>query len=139
MTGKVFVDSNVLIYAHNFDAGPKHHLAAQCLNNLWQSRLGRLSTQVMQEFYVNVTRKIPKPLSAGLAREILRQYNSWVESLISTQTVLRAAEIADSSGLSFWDAMIVAAAEEVGAQELLTEDLSHGQVIVGVRITSPFR
>lgn len=139
MTGKVFVDSNVLIYAHNFDAGPKHRLAAQCLNNLWQSRLGRLSTQVMQEFYVNVTRKIPKPLSAGLAREILRQYNSWVESLISTQTVLRAAEIADSSGLSFWDAMIVAAAEEVGAQELLTEDLSHGQVIVGVRITSPFR
>ncbi|HKS80803.1 MAG TPA: PIN domain-containing protein [Candidatus Acidoferrales bacterium] len=139
MTGKVFVDSNVLIYAHNIDAGPKHRLAAQCLNNLWQSRLGRLSTQVMQEFYVNVTRKIPKPLSAGLAREILRQYNSWVESLISTQTVLRAAEIADSSGLSFWDAMIVAAAEEVGAQELLTEDLSHGQVIVGVRITSPFR
>jgi len=74
MTGKVFVDSNVLIYAHDKDAGSKQAQAAQRLSELWETGLGRLSTQVLQEFYVNVTQKISKPLSRSAAREVVRGY-----------------------------------------------------------------
>ena len=139
MTGKTFVDSNILIYAHDFDAGQRHQQATQHLSELWASRSGRLSTQVLQEFYVNVTQKIKAPLSRSAAREVIRAYVSWVESLITPTTVVRASEIGEVWRISFWDGMILAAAEQTQATELLTEDLTHGQVIAGVRIVNPFR
>lgn len=138
MTGRVFVDSNLLIYAHDADAGPKQKQSAERLAGLWEDRTGCLSTQVLQEFYVNVTQKIKTPLSPGAAREVLRNYTVWVHSPLTPATVLRASEIAEAWKLSFWDSMIVAAAEQDGARELLTEDLNHGQVIAGVRIANPF-
>lgn len=138
MTGKVFVDSNVFIYAHDRDAGDRQKQAAEWLAKLWQNRTGRLSTQVMQEFYVNITQKIKKPLSRAAAREILRNYTPWVHNPLTPVTVLRASEISETWKLSFWDSMIIAAAEQEGAGELLTEDLNHGQVIAGVKIVDPF-
>ena len=138
MTGKVFVDTNILIYAHDKDAGAKQRRAAERLRKLWDSKLGRLSTQVLQEFYVNVTRKIKKPLGLGLAREIVRNYGLWVESPISPRTIVRASEISEIWTLSFWDSLIVAAAEQDGARELLSEDLHPGQVIAGVQVVNPF-
>ncbi|MBI2818063.1 MAG: PIN domain-containing protein [Acidobacteria bacterium] len=138
MTAKVFVDSNILIYAHDKDAGSKHQQAVDGLSELWESHAGCLSTQVLQEFYVNVTQKVKKPLRRGLAREIVRNYSPWVEAAITVETVVRAAEIAEIWQLSFWDSMIVAAAEEVGAAELLTEDLNSGQVIAAIRVVNPF-
>ena len=89
MTDKVFVDSNVLIYAHDSDAGAKRQRAAERLKQLWDNGQGRLSTQVLQEFYVNATQKIKKPLARSLAREIIRNYGLWVESPITTSTVVR--------------------------------------------------
>jgi predicted nucleic acid-binding protein len=138
MTGKVFVDSNVLIYAHDSDAPAKQQRAAKRLRELWDNVRGRLSTQVLQEFYVNATQKIKKPLPRSVAREIIRNYGLWVESAITTATVVRASEIADAWKLSFWDSMILASAEQDGATELLSEDLKHGQVIAGIRIINPF-
>ena len=138
MTGKVFVDSNVLVYAHDKDAGSKQIEAAQRLGELWETGLGRLSTQVLQEFYVNVTAKISKPLSRSAAREVVRNYGRWVENFITPGTVVRASEISETWQLSFWDGMILATAEQDGAAELLSEDLSHGQIIAGVRISNPF-
>ena len=138
MTGKVFVDSNVLIYAHDKDAGSKQARAAQRLGELWETGLGRLSTQVLQEFYVNVTAKIGKPLSRSAAREVVQSYGRWVENFITPVTVVRASEISEIWQLSFWDGMILATAEQDGAAELLSEDLSHGQIIAGVRISNPF-
>ena len=138
MTGKIFVDSNVLIYAHDEDAGVRQRRAAEWLEKLWESRTGCLSTQVMQEFYVNVTQKIKTRLSPGAAREILRNYTPWVHAPLTALTVLRASEIAEVWKLSFWDSMIVAAAEQEGAGELLTEDMNPGQVIAGVKILNPF-
>ena len=138
MTGKVFVDTNILIYAHDKDAGAKQRRAAERLRKLWDSESGRLSTQVLQEFYVNVTRKIRKPLGLGLAREIVRNYGLWVESPISPRTIVRASEISEIWTLSFWDSLIVAAAEQDGARELLSEDLHPGQVIAGVQVVNPF-
>jgi predicted nucleic acid-binding protein len=138
MTGKTFVDTNVLIYAHDLDAGPRRQRAAECLTELWNTRDGRLSTQVLQEFYVNVTQKIKVPLSKSAAREVIRNYTPWVESAITPATVVRASEIGEIWQISFWDGMILAAAEQDHAAQLLSEDLTHGQLIAGVRIVNPF-
>jgi len=138
MTDKVFVDTNILVYAHDADAGPKRQRAAAVLRDLWDARSGTLSTQVLQEFYINATRKIRTPLSPGLAREVVRNYASWVDSSITPDTLLRASEISETWGLSFWDGLIVAAAEQNRTARLLSEDLSHGSLIAGVRIVNPF-
>jgi predicted nucleic acid-binding protein len=138
MTGTIFVDSNILIYAHDLDAVAKQLRAAACLRELWDSGGGRMSTQVLQEFCVNVTRKILRPLSGAAAREVVRNYACWVHSPITPATVIRASEIGETWKLSFWDSMIVAAAEQTAATELLTEDLNHGQVVAGIRIHNPF-
>jgi predicted nucleic acid-binding protein len=138
MSDSVFVDTNVLIYAHDVDAGRKHAVAAQLVRDLWSSREGVLSTQVLQEFYVNVTRKIPAPVSRALARELLRTYAVWRVVLIDVDDVSRASELEEEIQLSFWDALILAAAAKAGAKILLSEDLNPGQIIRGVRIENPF-
>jgi len=139
MTGKVFVDSNVLIYAHDRDAPGKQQQAAGRLKTLWDTGLGRLSTQVLQEFYTNVTQKIKRPMARTVAREVIRNYGLWVESALTPATVVRASEISEAWMISFWDGMILAAAEQDNVEELLTEDLNHGQLIVGIRVVNPFR
>jgi len=138
MTGKVFVDSNILVYAHDIDSGPKHVRAKQCLAQLWDTGTGYLSTQVLQEFYVNVTRKIKKPLRPSEARAIVRDFSLWVRSFLTPATVVRASEISETWSISFWDGMILAAAEKDGVAELWSEDMSHGQAIAGVRVRNPF-
>ena len=122
MTGKTFVDSNVLIYAHDQDAEVKQQQAAERLRELWESGSGRMSTQVLQEFYVNVTQKIHRPLARSVAREVIRNYGLWVESASTSSMVIRASEISEAWRLAFWDGMILAAAEQAGAEELLSED-----------------
>jgi len=139
MTGPTFVDSNILIYAHDLDAGPKQVVAAARIAELWQAGDGVLSTQVLQEFYVNVTQEIKRPLSRISAREVIRDYIPWVRSTITGNTVVRGSEIAEVWQISFWDAMVLAAAEQSAAAQLLTEDLNHGQLIAGIRIENPFR
>ena len=138
MTGKRFVDANVLIYAHDLDAGAKRRVAAARLVELWDSGQGCLSTQVLQEFFVNATHKLKTPLARSAAREVVRTYAVWVHTTISPATILRATEISEVWQLSFWDSMIIASAEEVNANVLLTEDLNDGQVIAGVTIVNPF-
>lgn len=135
MTDVVFVDTNILIYAHDCTAGKKRERAAQALERLWDDQTGRISVQVLQEFYVTVTQKLATTRAA--AREIIRTYTPWVHHPTSPLTILRASEIAELSQLSFWDALIVASAEQAGASRLYTEDLNAGQVIVGVTIINP--
>ncbi len=138
MTDKVFVDSNILVYAHDADSGSKHARAKQCIAQLWDNGTGYLSTQVLQEFYVNVTRKIKKPLRPSEARAIIRDFGLWVRSFLTPATVVRASEISETWRISFWDGMILAAAEQDGVTELLSEDISHGQTIAGVKVRNPF-
>jgi predicted nucleic acid-binding protein len=138
MTGVVFVDPSFLTNAHDLDAGAKHLRAAACLRELWDACGGRMSTQVLQEFCVSVTRKILRPLSGAAAREIVRNYAWWVRARITPATVMPASEIDETWKLSFWDSMIVAAPEQSAATDSLTEDLNHGQLVAGVRIHNPF-
>jgi predicted nucleic acid-binding protein len=137
MSAKTFVDTNVLIYAHDVDAGAKHESARNILRQLWSQRDGALSTQVLQEFYVNVRRKIATPLSRPAARAVVDSYVVWCVDTTPAE-ITAAFRIEDEAGLSFWDALIIAAARKAGAHRLLTEDLNAGQIIWGVRIENPF-
>ncbi len=84
MKDRVFIDSNVLVYAHDLDADEKYQKAVEIVRNLWEDQNGVISTQVLQEFYVNVTRKIPHPLAKSSAREIARNYSLWQTETIDS-------------------------------------------------------
>jgi predicted nucleic acid-binding protein len=137
MNDKVFVDTNILIYAHDVDAKLKHKVAKSVLAELWSHRTGVLSMQVLQEFYVNVTRKIPTPLSKSAAHNVVNTYAIWCTQTSPTE-ISAAFRIEEESRISFWDAMIVAAAAKCGASRILSEDLNSGQMIESIRIENPF-
>jgi predicted nucleic acid-binding protein len=137
MSGKTFVDTNVLVYAHDVDAPTKRKAARSALRTLWTDQTGVVSPQVLQEFYVTVTRKISTPLAKKTARVVIGTYSIWCVDV--TPTELEAAfRIEDEAKIGFRDALIVAAASRSGATKLLSEDLNAGQVISGVLIENPF-
>ncbi len=139
MSGELaFVDTNVLVYAYDADAGRRRDIAAELLAGLWKARTGALSTQVLQEFYVNVTRKLPKPLERAEAREIMATYQAWPVHGVSAADVIAGAELEEREQLSFCDALIIVSAKRVGATRLLSEDLQAGRHIAGVAIENPF-
>jgi predicted nucleic acid-binding protein len=138
MSGRTFVDTNVLIYAHDLDAGPRHVLASSRLSELWTSRQGFISAQVLQEFYVNVTRKIARPISRKAARDVLKAYAPWCTGRIRPEDIVKASELEERHRISFWDALIVVSAVLGGAARILSEDLNAGQSIEGVIVENPF-
>lgn len=138
MRDKTFVDTNILVYAHDLDAGNKHEVAEKIIYQLWETKNGVLSTQVLQEFYVTLTRKMSRPLNKVETRKILREYFSWQVVINDPQIILQASEIEESYNISFWDALIVSAAYSKNAATILTEDLNHGQNIEGIFIQNPF-
>jgi predicted nucleic acid-binding protein len=138
MPDRVFVDTNILIYAHDLDAGTKHEISRRIVVELWEKRSGALSTQVLQEFYINITKKIAAPLAPATARNIISTYFSWRVEEIHPDSILQASEISEKHNLSFWDALIVVAARAANAAAILTEDLNAGQVIEGIVVNNPF-
>jgi len=137
MTDKTFIDTNVLIYAHDVDAKAKHEIAQSLLRELWSHRTGVLSMQVLQEFYVNVTRKIASPLPRDLARLAVNSYSIWCTETTPAE-IAAAFRIEDESRIGFWDALIVASAAKSGSVRILSEDLNARQIIAGIRIENPF-
>jgi predicted nucleic acid-binding protein len=137
MSGKTFIDTNILIYAHDLDAKAKHEIAKEVLRDLWSSRAGVLSMQVLQEFYVNATRKISSPLSKKAARGVVNNYAIWCVDT-AAEDISMAFQIEDEARINFWDALILAAARKAGAARILSEDLNAGQRIVGIGIENPF-
>ena len=137
MTDRTFIDTNVLIYGHDVDAKSKHDVAKAVISELWETHKGVLSTQVLEEFYVNVTRTIPHPLPKASARLVVSNYAMWCIDMSHGEISL-AFGIEDEYRIGFWDALIVASAVKGGADRILSEDLNAGQVIAGVRIENPF-
>src|SRR5262245_31205088 len=137
MSDRTFVDTNVLIYAHDIDAKGKHQAAKSVLRELWSERNGVLSPQVLQEFYVNVTRRIPHPISKDLARSVVSSYAVWCIDTTFVE-IATAFRIEEESKVGFWDALILASALKSGAARILSEDLNAGQMIAGIRIENPF-
>lgn len=133
-----FVDTNILLYAHDHDAGDKQSVAAVLLASLWEARCGVLSPQVLQEFLVNSVRKLQRPIPLAHARDIVRAYGTWVAHDMNVAGVLRAADLMELTGYSFWDSLILASAEAAGAELLYSEDMQHGQKVAGLEIRNPF-
>jgi len=137
MSAKTFVDTNVLIYAHDLDQAEKHAIAQRLIVELIEARTLVLSPQVLQEFYVNVTRKIAHPLTKRAAREIVEDFSIWCIDAGPSE-LAAAFRIEDEARIGFWDALICASALKSGARTVLSEDLNAGQKIAGVRIENPF-
>ncbi|MCA0375741.1 MAG: PIN domain-containing protein [Gemmatimonadetes bacterium] len=139
MNATVFVDTNVLVYALDAAAGDRHVQARTWMDALWASQRGRVSTQVLQEFYVTTTRKLRPGLSADEAQREVRALTAWSPLEIGMTTMERACHVEQRYQFSWWDALIVASAQASGCRYLLTEDLQHGQDLDGLLVCSPFR
>ncbi len=136
---RAFVDTNILVYAHDDSAADKRDQARALVEQLWESRDGCLSVQVLQEFFVTVTRKIAKPLSPAMAKEIIADLARWYVHTPAADDVLAAISIHQDTRISFRDAMIVRSAAEIGCTVLYSEDLNAGQEYTGVRVANPFQ
>ena len=133
-----FVDTNILVYARDSSDPVKQSRADEVLRVLWKKRTGRLSFQVLQEYYVTVTRKLKPGLRSAEAREDIRDLLAWVPSQVGTSILETAWEIEDSVGLSWWDSLIVASALDCEATSLLSEDMQDGLAIGSLEIVNPF-
>ena len=139
MIVKAFVDTNVLVYAYDRAAGAKRDLAQDLLETLWNEGRGVLSTQVLQEFYVNVRRKARPPVSRDDARALVSDYLAWEPITNDGAAVLDAIDVGHQFRISFWDALVVVAARKADASVLYSEDFNHGQRFGSVQILNPFR
>ena len=139
MSDKFFVDTNILVYAHDRSTGSKHQLARSLIEKLWNSGGGVLSTQVLQELCVNLRRKTSRPLSVEETRGLIQDYLSWEVVINTAESVLQALDIEVRYKISFWDALVVQAADSSRATILYSEDLSDGQTYGSVRVINPLQ
>ena len=138
MIVKTFVDTNVLVYAYDRASGWKHGRARDLVEKLWNEGSGILSTQVLQELYVNVRRKARPPVPQEEARTLIADYLAWDPVVNDGAAVLEAVDVGHRHQLSFWDALIVVAARKGGASVIYSEDLNHGQMFGSVQVLNPF-
>ena len=137
MSARCFVDTNILVYAHDASAGLKHDRARELVEGLWQSRAGVVSTQVLQELSVNVRKKALKPLGLEATRELISDYLAWHVVVNDGDAVVAALDLEKRYRVSFWDALIIHAAQVAGAEVLYSEDLPDGQRYGDVRVDNP--
>jgi predicted nucleic acid-binding protein len=137
MADKFFVDTNILIYAHDPRAGRKHERARQLIERLWRTGEGVLSTQILQELCVNLRRKVARPVPIDEIRRLIQDYLSWEIVVNTPEAVIEALEIETRYRISFWDALVLQAAESSGAAVLYSEDLATGQAYGTIQVVDP--
>jgi predicted nucleic acid-binding protein len=133
-----FMDTNILVYAYDRSAGRKHTAAARLVEQCWEDENGCLSIQVLQEFYVIVTRKIARPLEYQTARQVIADLAQWRIHVPEAKDVLQAIDLQQTYPLSFWDAMVLQSATSLGCAQLLSEGLSHEETYGVVQVINPF-
>ena len=139
MSDRFFVDTNILMYAHDKASGAKHERAKALVEELWRNRTGVVSTQVLQELSVNLRKKVGRPVDAKATREIISDYLTWHVVVNGGESILEAIDLEARFQISFWDALVVQAAHTSGAEVLYSEDLSDGQTYGAVRVINPLR
>jgi predicted nucleic acid-binding protein len=139
MSDKFFVDTNILVYAHDRSAGTKHHRARALVEKLWNSGEGVVSTQVLQELCVSLRRKAAVPLPLDEVRRLIQDYLSWEVVVNQPEAIVQALELESHYNISFWDALILHAASASGAALLYSEDLADGQKYGPVRVENPLK
>lgn len=137
MSDRYFVDTNILMYAHDASAGVKHDRAKAVIAELWSTRSGVVSTQILQELCVSMRRKAARPVDLKTAREIVTDYLAWDVHVNTGGSILEALELEERYRISFWDALVIQAAQASGAAVLYSEDLSDGQMYGAVRVVNP--
>lgn len=138
MTDAVFVDTNVLVYVEDQTEPEKQARAEAWLSSLWTSGAGRVSVQILNELYSVLTRKLKPGLPRAEARHRVRLLRAWEPQQLDEAVLERAFDLEDRFALSWWDALVIAAAQEQGCRWILSEDLQAGQVFDGVEVLSPF-
>lgn len=138
MSGRFFVDTNILVYAYDAAHAAKQAIAAEWLIRLWHERSGRTSIQVLNELYVTVTRKLGRRLQTNEAWDIVRSLMAWEPHPIDRDLLLRAREIEERYRIGWWDSLIVGAAHLQDCDVLLTEDLQAGMIFGSVTVLNPF-
>lgn len=138
MTVKSFVDTNILLYSRDSVGPEKQRIASTLLEQLWEKKLGRLSTQVLNEYFVNVTQKLKPGLSKETAWEDVSLYKEWDPMPIDMLLLERSYTVQKKYGLSWWDSLIVGAASRSGCEIIYSEDLSHEQMYFGIQVINPF-
>jgi predicted nucleic acid-binding protein len=133
-----FVDTNILVYALDEDQGERHHTARALVEELWNTERGVLSTQVLQELYATLTRKLRRPMTRPRARAVIERYKAWPTHQVTADDIVAASELEQRHTVAFWDALIVVSAQQIGAKRILTEDMQHGRALGGVRVENPF-
>ncbi|GAB4401957.1 MAG: PIN domain-containing protein [Anaerolineales bacterium] len=134
-----FLDTNILVYAYDRSAGQKHTIAAQFLEQCWLNQNGCVSIQILQEFFVIVTRKIAIPLDTYIARQIVADLAQWQLHVPKASDLLQAIDFQQNYLLSFWDALVVQSAINLHCNQLISEDLNHGQFYGEVQVINPFK
>jgi predicted nucleic acid-binding protein len=134
---RFFVDTNILMYAHDASAGAKHERAKALVEQMWQQRSGAISTQVLQELVVNLRRRVAAPLTTKAVQEVVADYLTWHVVVNDGTAIVEALDFEERYRISFWDALIVQAAHAAGADVLYSEDLSDGQRYGNVRVENP--
>lgn len=139
MNDKAFVDTNILVYAHDILSGIKHERARSLIDNLWSTERGVLSTQVLQELCVYLRRKSAKKFSVDEVQSLITDFMDWQIVVNTPDSLIEALNIEARYQISFWDALIIQAAETSGSTILYSEDLSDGQIYGSVRVVNPLR
>ncbi|MBT3877587.1 MAG: PIN domain-containing protein [Candidatus Scalindua sp.] len=139
MNDKYFIDSNIIVYAHDIANQHKQEVAKRLIFEGLKSETGVISTQVLSEFFVTVTKKIEKPLPIDIAQREIQLLGNLTVIEIEYEMVLQAIETHRQNNISYWDSMIIAAAQRSQCSKLYSEDLSDGQTINNVQIINPFR
>jgi predicted nucleic acid-binding protein len=139
MADKYFVDTDILLYAHDSSAGVKRDRARQLLEHLWTTGEGVLSTQILQELCINLRRKVKPSLPVDEIRRVVQDYLSWEIVINTPESAIQALEIEARYKISYWDALVLQATESAGATILYSEDLAAGQKYGAVRVVNPLR
>ena len=139
MADKFFVDTNILVYAYDRSSGRKHQKAKTVVEELWRSAGGVVSTQVLQELAANLRRKCTPPLGTDDTRQLIQDYLAWEVVVNGPESTLQALDLESRYKISFWDALVLHAAETAGAATLYSEDLSHRQRYGSVQVLNPFK
>ncbi|MFG1794486.1 PIN domain-containing protein [Nocardia sp. NPDC049149] len=138
-TERTFIDTNILIYAFDTDAGERHAMAQAVLSDLWANGTGLLSAQVLAEFYNVAIRKLSPRMSIKRARSVIAAYSEWCSMDTHPLIVMNASFLQETHKVSWWDAVIIEAASQSGAKYLLSEDLQHGRRFGELEVRNPFR
>jgi len=133
-----FVDTNVLVYAHDHSAGDKHRLARELLADLWANQTGCVSIQILQEFYVTITQKVARPMRPAAASQIISDLGVWRVHQPTVDDILAAIQFQGRHQLAFWDAMMLASAVALDCRIVWSEDLNPGQRYDQVVVSNPF-